>query len=330
MNEGTAVAEQVETVEQAENVIETPQHGVLHEVAVPSGVPDITKTTVLLSVTLRRFEVSRKVSTDNIDVDADKKLIKVHKTIMESPELQAIKKIDSDLRNWLRRWTLPSVLKNGVYMLPVGLLDMVDGRLTEFVTKRRELVDSFKASYETRKAEAQAKLNGLFDASQYPTPDEVVKQFEEEFGYMSFSVPDTLEGINSTIFAREKEKLASKIAEAGEVAQQVIRARFSESVRHMLDRLTPEADGKKKIFRDSMVSNLQEFVDNFTALNVTNDTELALQVQKAKDLISGVDPSIVRTDENFRNELLDGFKQIDEVLETFIVTKASRLIDLED
>lgn len=295
-----------------------------------ASVPDITKTTVLLSVTLRRFEVTRKVGSEKIEVDADKKYIKVNKMILDSPELQAIRKLDSDLRNWLRIWTIPSVLKNGVYMLPVGLLDKMDLRLTKFVEERKKLIENFRDAYETRKAEAQQQLNGLFDPSQYPPIEEVCNAFDQEFSYMSFSVPDTLESINSEIFSREKEKLAEKIKEAGEVAQQVIRARFSESVRHLLDRLTPEADGKKKIFRDSMVKNLQEFVENFSALNVTNDEELEKLVSQARDLVEGVDPDVIRSDENFREELRDGFKKIDETLASFVVTKASRMIDLDD
>lgn len=291
---------------------------------------DITKSTVLLSVTLRRFEVSRKVSTDEVAVSADKKLIKVHKTILESPELQSIKKLDSDLRNWLRRWTIPSVLKNGVYMLPIGLLDMVDKKLLDFVNSRASLVEAFKGAYETRKAETQIKLNALFDASQYPHVDEVVKSFDQEFNYMSFSVPDTLESLNTEIFEREKAKFSSKIQEAGEVAQQVIRARFSESVRHLLERLTPDENGKKRIFRDSMVGNIQEFVDNFTHLNVMNDKELETEVEKVKLLLDGVDPKDLRTDEEFRNQMLKDFKEVDKVLASFVTTKATRLIDLED
>lgn len=316
-------------VEQNGNV-ETAQFEQIHEVNSQFTKPDITKTTVLLSVTLSRFEVQRKVNNEQVKVDADKSLIKVHKTILDSPELTEIKKLDTDLRNWLRRWTMPSVLKNGVYMVPIGVLEMIDNRLSEFVEKRKELIGAFTEAYPTRKAEAQVRLNNLFDEGQYPKVEEITGQFGQEFSYMSFCVPDMLEGVNKSLFEREKGKLQAKIEEAGKVAQQVVRARFAESVGHLLERLTPDGDGKKKIFRNTCVTNLQEYVDNFSLLNVTNDVELEKLVQQAKDLISGVDPDSVRTDENFREELIEGFTKIDETLASFITTKPSRLIDLTE
>lgn len=293
-------------------------------------IPDITKNTVLLSITLRRFECQRKVGNDKIEVEADKHLIKVQKNILESPELQEIKKIDGELRNWLRRYTLPSVLKNGVYMLPNGLLGLVDDYLTKFVDKRKELIQSFLQAYEVRKAETQLRLNGLFNPADYPSIEEIEACFNQEFNYLSFSIPDTLSEISSSIFNRERQKLADKIQEAGEMAQAAIRLRFAEMLNHMIERLTPSVDGKKKIFRDSCVNNLQEFIDNFKAMNITNDVELENQIQKAHNLIQGVDPDSVRSDENFREELKDGFKEINDVISTMVTTKVSRLIDLED
>src|SRR5258708_6959581 len=63
----------------------------------PSG-KDLAQRTVFIRVSFGLIGNSRKVPNSAVEVDTDKDLIRVNKTLLDSKELKAIKSADSDLR----------------------------------------------------------------------------------------------------------------------------------------------------------------------------------------------------------------------------------------
>ena len=59
--------------------------------------------------------------------------------LLDSPELQAIRMLDSDIRRYLYETCLP--FEVGIHLLPLALLEIVDEKLREFKAKRSELVE---------------------------------------------------------------------------------------------------------------------------------------------------------------------------------------------
>ena len=78
-------------------------------------------------------------SSLQVEVDADKSFIRVSKNLVDSPELQAIRMFDSDIRRYLYETCLP--FEVGIHLLPLALLEIVDEKLREFKDKRSELVE---------------------------------------------------------------------------------------------------------------------------------------------------------------------------------------------
>ena len=62
---------------------------------------DLARKTVFVKLHLGVLGNSRKVSSAQVEVDADKNLIRVSKTLLDSPELQAIRRLDGELRYYL-------------------------------------------------------------------------------------------------------------------------------------------------------------------------------------------------------------------------------------
>ena len=106
---------------------------------------DLAKKTVFIKVHLGLLGNSRKVSSSQVEVDADKALIHVAKNLLDSPELQAIRSLDGDVRRYLYDTCLP--FEVGIHLLPLGLLETVDEKLGEFNGKRSVLVEVFLAAY---------------------------------------------------------------------------------------------------------------------------------------------------------------------------------------
>ena len=111
---------------------------------VQSSDNELAKQTVFIKVHLGLLGNTRKVNSSQVEVDADKALIRVSKTLLDSLELQAIRTLDGDIRHFLYDMCLP--FEVGIHLLPLGLVETVDEKLREFSEKRSVLVEVFLAA----------------------------------------------------------------------------------------------------------------------------------------------------------------------------------------
>lgn len=296
-----------------------------NQTSTPDG-SQIPERTICLVADIKRVGNRRKVSSAQVEVDADKEAISVSKTLLDAPQLLAIINLDTTIRRYVNTYCLPSLFRGGVFLLPLVSVEAVDARLQEFQSERAHLVDVFMEDYPSLVRNAQARLRGLFDPRDYPGADLVRHEFGFTWRYVTFSVPSTLAVIDRHLFERERENAAQQWDEAAAAIQSLLRANMLQLVHHMNERLTPDADGKAKFFKNSLVSNLSEFLKNFDARNVTDDNELAAVVARARQLLDGVDPQVLRDSQDIREGVRDGFVQVQRQLNTMIVNRPVRRI----
>jgi hypothetical protein len=282
---------------------------------------------VLLVVDFHQLGNTRKVNTSQIQVDADKTMLRVNKSLLDSPELAAIKTHDGQTRQWLYTRALPSLFKEGVFRVPNTLVVEVDEYLNTRKAERQELVKAFRDSYSDRVREAMVRLNGLANPRDYYSPDEAASRFGLSWRYVTFETPNALRNLKDGLFEREKAKIAKLAQEASEEIKTVLRVQMAALVKRMVTQLTPSSDGKKKKIYDSLTGNVEDFLDTFDARNIADDTELKALVKKAREVIAGVDPTILRNAEDIRKDVKDGFEQIGNQLDKMIIDKPARHFD---
>lgn len=83
-----------------------------------------------------------------------------------------------------KRLTLPTV-QDGMRMLPAGRELEHAQRMTEFSDQHEKIVAAFLAEYDHEREMAPARLNGLFDASMWPSHDRVAKKFKFSTRYLA-------------------------------------------------------------------------------------------------------------------------------------------------
>jgi hypothetical protein len=105
---------------------------------------------------------------------------------------------------------------------------------------------------------------------------------------------------------------------------------MADMVSHLVDRLSSKEDGKKKIFRDTVMDPINEFIRTFPARNLTDDAELQELVNQTKQLVGGVNPENLRNNEGLRDTVQTGFTEIKSKLDTMIVKMPKRAIRFED
>jgi len=300
--------------------------------------PRLDKATVLLSLTITSPGKRRKGRLDQIETDADRDMLSLSKELFDSEELKAIETLNGQLRQWIYKKALqvPSLFRAGVYVLPVAMVEDVDQRLQSHQVQLSDLAALFASAYPGLVAAARARLRSQFNPADYPqaqiSPDGAVyvdqsavqRLFRIEWRYVTLGAPDALQGISRDVWEREKAKTAAAWRQASDEIRDLLRAGFAELVEHMAERLTPGDDGKPKVFRDSLVANMAEYLETFPLRNVTNDSELAGLVDQAREMLQGVSPKDLRSNEALRDATARNMAEIKAALDAAATTRTRR------
>ena len=297
--------------------------------AVEAQGENLARETVCIAVSFGLIGNSRKVATSAVEVDTDKRLIKVHKTLLESKELDAIRKADGELRRYLYDICLPFDI--GIYLLPVKLVETVDAKLREYQGDRETLVENFLSAYPKLCKLAAENLRSLYNPKDYPIESIVRSKFNFNWRLISFGTPEALKGISMAMFDAEREKAQKRMESAAEEITAVMRQTLADLVSHLRDRLTPGEDGKPKILRDTAVTNLTDFLKTFDLRNVTNDQELAETVSKCRKILGNVpDMEVLRNVSSLRSKVASDMTAVSAELDKLVTEKPSRKFRLDD
>jgi hypothetical protein len=295
-----------------------------------ASASEMMARTVVLVLTFSGIGNRRKVNTSQITVDADKEWIGVTKKLFDAEELDKISSLDGEARRFVESRALPSMIKKGVYLLPVDFVEEVNVRMKEYTQKRKPLVESMIHRLDQLTAEANSRLKHLFDKSQYPEPEELRSAFRLTWRFVYVDSAKNLEAVSKEIYQEERTKAEAAWAETRDTIKQLLRSQLSDMVNHLVDRLKTDTDGKVKKFHESSVEKMQDFLGTFDARNITNDIQMKVLVDKARTLITQTDADSLRTDEAVRDYVLHGFQTIKVLLDPMVVNKPHRAITLAD
>lgn len=266
----------------------------------------VKKKTTCISLVLRRMGTKRKVAstTEAIETETDRNLLLINKIIIDSPELEAITTIDGKIRSYIKRVSLPGeAMQRGCYLLPVSMVPVIDEKLVGFSKDREKLIEVYVGAYPQRMAEAQGRLGQLFDALDYLAPGDVKSTFRMEWTYLEPTVSSGLKEISKQIFDREIKKMGAKCQEMISQVESGLVDYMQEFVDHLITSLSIKDDGKPKIFRAAVVDNFRDFLSQLPQMNITGNEKIAELGRKAKAIMEGVDPKVLRKDLDVRSAL---------------------------
>lgn len=289
---------------------------------------------VLLSLELRSFGTSRKLGDEEYKADAAKEKTRASKGILQSAELKAIRQYDAITRKLVSMYTLPSQFRAGLYVLPLKALEKVDSILIDRIDGRNALVDAFCRKYPDLKwsdslPADQGGLGSCYHEKDYPDVERVRESFEMKYSYTEFTAPGKLKAFSKALYDRESEKARETWKNAIEEGQALLRGAFAALVEHMRERLSGLEDGKPKKFKDTIVSNVLAYLDTFDARNIAGDAELQSLVKQMADTLQGVTPADLRKSDTVRARVAATTETIKTALDTMIVNKPGRKIDLQ-
>ena len=270
-----------------------------------------------------RRKVPSKTLLNGNHQDVDATMVNASKRLVDGDSLAKVESLRSEARAWLYTQSLPFPI-DGVVFVPVDSIERVDARLAEFSDKYEQAVEAFCADYPVLREAARSRLGSLYSEADYPA---VVRQrFAFAWRFLNLAPADA-KVLTPALVQSEQEKFRRLVAAAADAAVAELRARFAACVDHLVDRLSGD-DGKPKVFRDSLVGNMRDFLDGFAALNVCDDAELAALVERARGAVDGVAPGDLRQDESLRAHVAEQFANVQAALDGMIQNRPGRKVRL--
>ncbi len=295
----------------------------------PPPPEDIFAKAILLKLDTGVLGQSKRLATSEIEVDADKARVSVSKRILDCKQFDDIKGEIAQASKRIRNLCLPSMFKRGIYLLPIASIEEADQILVESQAAIEGfLVPAFLEVYPSLvEADKLAFRGGTYNPADYPPVSAVERSFVFEWSYLKFGVPEQLSNISREILQREQAKAQSRLTEAVDEIRNLLRSQMLDLVTHLADQMSGAAsNGRAKAIKTATVVNINKFLEEFKAKNITNDAELDALCDQAKGLLNGVDPQALRESETIKARVAVGFESIKADLSKLVVDKPSRLI----
>lgn len=217
----------------------------------------VTLTMKSFSATKKNPQATREVNEQHGTGDAAKVSVK----FCNHAALADLRKVHSDTRSAHDEMTLPTVAR-GMRFVPLAKELEHAAKLADFRRQHDTLVAQFLADYDSEKAKAPLRLNGLFDERCWPEREKVA----DCFGFQLQYLPCPTEG-----------EWADWITASAAVAQQELTEQLETAIKRVAERCA--SDGK---LYDTVFSNLRDILALAPDLNLAADPRIAAIIAQAK------------------------------------------------
>ena len=286
--------------------------------ALTNNVPSIGSASMLVELSISTWtgrKLDKRASADvTAQNHADTGMANVHKKLLGNcDELTAVQKFTANVRNLHYGMTMPWS-DTGLRLLPTAQYFKYHQAMTEVQNEYERMVQTFLDAYDWAIAQSQAKLGDMFDPADYPSTDSIASKFRFRFSYIP--LPDA--GDFRIDIGNEGNELVrnhyqSYYADQLKSAMDDVWQRAYKALSKMSERLDYADHEQKKVFRDTLVSNVTDMVELLNVCNVTGDSQMAALAMKLDDTLRGVTPDALREDGYLRAETK---RAVDDVIKS--------------
>lgn len=193
----------------------------------------------------------------------------------------------------------------------------------DFIKEHERLVKEFEdtvahfldTEYPSAIAKAEFRMGEMFKREDYPPVGELRRRF---YINLDFDALTTSNDFRVQIDQEHADKVRESMEKAAEArihkAMHDVWGRIAEVVRYFAERM----GDPKAVFRDSTVKNIAELMELIPGLNVLDDPNIEAVRKLVADKLVGVDPSDIRKDPAYRQQLAGEAKDIMDKMAGFM------------
>jgi len=228
------------------------------------------------------------------------------KALIRPDYLKAINQVASRIRENFYKFTLPWHGEQRV--LPISSYQSFIAIHDKLVAEFNELADELAAKYHEIKCEAELRLNGLFNPSEYPKTSESFRQ-KFSVAFDQFSFPRETDLNDPALQARAKQAVSARLADC--------HASLLERVAEVVGKFGQVLAKSDAVFRDSTVHSVADVIDEAECLNFTGNAEIATALANARKTLAVFnDPEVLRNDKTTRAQAVSASKSVLSTLES--------------
>ena len=298
----------------------------------PSTAPAerLRTTMAAVRVSFRWWGIRKSLTSDQKSLAADAfgaegAFLSAGKKLLDNrhPAFKAVTAVRNRAVSYANSVSLPYP-EPGVRLIRQDRIDRFDLQMGEFRDELDEAVGKLDDHYAELRQAARQRLGTLYDPSDYP--DSLVGMFSVEWEFPAVEPPDYLRQLNPQLYEQECQRVQARFDDAVRLAEEAFLGELAKIVSHLTERLSGQADGQPKIFRDSAVGNLTEFFERFRDLNVRSNEELDRLVADAQGIVRGVEPQDLRDNQALRQHVATELSRVQSVLDGLLVDRPRRRI----
>ena len=291
---------------------------IVSEALTSPAAPSIGSSSMLCELSISTWTGRKKDRKASEDVTTDNRaasgVASVHKKLLaDCQELVAVQKFTANSRNIHYAMTMPWS-DTGLRLLPTAQYFKYHQTMTDIQNEYDRLVDLFLSGYEWEITQASAKLGDLFHRDEYPSVDSLRNKFGFRLSYIP--LPDAGDfriDIGNEATEQVKEHYQSYYSTQLNNAMNDVWQRTHKALSAMSERLDYSDNDDKKIFRDTLVTNVLDMVELLNVCNVNGDSQMTAARMKLEDAFRGVNADALREDEHLRSETK---RTVDEVIKS--------------
>lgn len=266
----------------------------------------------------QKIQAANAFGAEGKFLSAGKKLIDTN-----DPSFRAVTSIRGQATTYFHGISLPFP-EAGVRLVREDDVARVNTRLDAYRQDLSEAVHQLEMQYETLRDAARERLGSLFDEKDYPL--HLAGLFQMTWDHPNIEPPNYLRQLDPELYEQECLRVQARFDEAVQLAEASFMQELSDLVAHLSERLSGESDGRPKIFRDSAVTNLSEFFDRFRRLNIQSNGELDALVDRAKQVVQGVEPQTLRDHADVRRQISGQLAEVTSSLDQLLIDRPRRNI----
>ena len=239
------------------------------------------------------------------------------------PRFRAVNAVRQRVRSYWTSISLPFP-EPGIRLLRQDALTAFQEQMHQFTEELNEAVSNLDEQYLSLKSAARERLGSLFNDDDYPMT--LIGLFEVSWDFPSVEPPDYLRQLNPELYEQECQRVQSRFEEAVRLAEDAFLGELSQLVSHLTDRLSGQADGRPKVFRDSAIGNLHEFFERFRSLNVRSNEQLDVLVAQCQGIVQGIQPQELRKRGELRQQVASELSGVQAALDGLLIDRPRRQI----
>ena len=246
--------------------------------------------------TARKKDVSASEELETIK-KADPNVANVHKKLLGNcPELVAVQKFVGNTRNAHSSMTLPWS-DMGMRLLPTSTFFKYKQYMTKAEQEFHTLVEKFFDIYEDVVVNAQTLLGDLYNPANYP-PLDVLRH---KFGWRLSFVPLPTSGDFRVEMEQEQAKSLAEEYDKHYSAMfgKAIDSMMGDLMKYLArlsDRLDYKSQEDKKVFHDTVTSNITDMLENLLVPLADKDKRLHTLTRQLMDTFEGISADALRED----------------------------------